>query len=207
MSTISASVVKELREMSGAGMMDCKKALTEASGNLEKAIDILRKTGIAKARKKSGRSAKEGLIFPYIHPGSKLGVLLELNCETDFVANTDDFKNLCKDISMHIAASFPMAVSRDEISNSVLEREKEIYADQARQSGKPDEIIEKMIEGRLNKFFQESVLLEQTFVKDPDKTVNDLITDAVAKLGENIVISRFSRFQLGEKVTSVSSEE
>ena len=207
MSTISASVVKELREISGAGMMDCKKALTEASGDLEKAIDILRKTGIAKARKKSGRSAKEGLIFPYIHPGSKLGVLLELNCETDFVANTDDFKNLCKDISMHIAASLPMAVSRDEISNSVLEREKEIYADQARQSGKPDEIIEKMIEGRLNKFFQESVLLEQTFVKDPDKTVNDLITDAVAKLGENIVISRFSRFQLGEKVTSVSSEE
>ena len=207
MSTISASVVKELREMSGAGMMDCKKALTEASGDLEKAIDILRKTGIAKARKKSGRSAKEGLIFPYIHPGSKLGVLLELNCETDFVANTDDFKNLCKDISMHIAASLPMAVSRDEISNSVLEREKEIYADQARQSGKPDEIIEKMIEGRLNKFFQESVLLEQTFVKDPDKTVNDLITDAVAKLGENIVISRFSRFQLGEKVTSESSEE
>ena len=207
MSTISASVVKELREMSGAGMMDCKKALTEASGDLEKAIDILRKTGIAKARKKSGRSAKEGLIFPYIHPGSKLGVLLELNCETDFVANTDDFKNLCKDISMHIAASLPMAVSRDEISNSVLEREKEIYADQARQSGKPDDIIEKMIEGRLNKFFQESVLLEQTFVKDPDKTVNDLITDAVAKLGENIVISRFSRFQLGEKVTSVSSEE
>ena len=207
MSTISASVVKELREMSGAGMMDCKKALTEASGDLEKAIDILRKTGIAKARKKSGRSAKEGLIFPYIHPGSKLGVLLELNCETDFVANTDDFKNLCKDISMHIAASLPMAVSRDEISNSVLEREKEIYADQARQSGKPDDIVEKMIEGRLNKFFQESVLLEQTFVKDPDKTVNDLITDAVAKLGENIIISRFSRFQLGEKVTSESSEE
>ena len=207
MSTISASVVKELREMSGAGMMDCKKALTEASGDLEKAIDILRKTGIAKARKKSGRSAKEGLIFPYIHPGSKLGVLLELNCETDFVANTDDFKNLCKDIAMHIAASLPMAVSRDEISSSILEREKEIYADQARQSGKPDEIIEKMIEGRLNKFFQESVLLEQTFVKDPDKTVNDLITDAVAKLGENIVISRFSRFQLGEKVASESSEE
>ena len=207
MSTISASVVKELREMSGAGMMDCKKALTEASGDLEKAIDILRKTGIAKARKKSGRSAKEGLIFPYIHPGSKLGVLLELNCETDFVANTDDFKNLCKDIAMHIAASLPMAVSRDEISSSILEREKEIYADQARQSGKPDEIIEKMIEGRLNKFFQESVLLEQTFVKDPDKTVNDLITDAVAKLGENIIISRFSRFQLGEKVASESSEE
>ncbi len=206
MTTISASVVKELREMSGAGMMDCKKALTEASGNLEKAIDILRKTGIAKARKKSGRSAKEGLIFPYIHPGSKLGVLLELNCETDFVANTEDFRNLCKDIAMHIAASLPMAVTREEILDSVINREKEIYADQAKQSGKPEDIIEKMIEGRLNKFFQENVLLEQTFVKNPDKTVNDLITDAVAKLGENIVITRFSRFQLGEKVTSVSSE-
>jgi elongation factor Ts len=207
MSTITASVVKELREMSGAGMMDCKKALTEASGDLEKAIDILRKTGIAKARKKSGRSAKEGLIFPYIHPGSKLGVLLELNCETDFVANTDDFKNLCKDISMHIAASLPMSVNREELSESVLKREREIYADQAKQSGKPEGIIEKMIEGRLNKFYQENVLLEQTFVKDPDKTVNDLITEAVAKLGENIIISRFSRFQLGEKIALDSSTE
>ena len=206
MSTISASIVKELREMSGAGMMDCKKALTEASGDLEKAIDILRKTGIAKARKKSGRSAKEGLVFPYIHPGSKLGVLLEINCETDFVANTEDFKELCKDISMHIAASLPMAVNREEISSSVLDREKEIYADQARQSGKPEEIIEKMTEGRLNKFFQENVLLEQSFVKDPDKTVNDLITEAVAKLGENIIISRFARFQLGEAANSEPSE-
>ena len=200
MSTISASTVKELREISGAGMMDCKKALTEASGDLEKAIDILRKTGMAKARKKSGRSAKEGIILPYIHPGAKLGVLLEINCETDFVANTDDFKNLSKDIAMHIAASAPMSVSREEISQETLEREKEIYADQARQSGKPEDIIEKMTEGRLNKFFQENVLLEQTFVKDPDKTVSDLITETVAKLGENILISRFSRFQLGEKI-------
>ena len=199
MSTISASAVKELREMSGAGMMDCKKALTEASGDIEKAIDILRKTGIAKARKKSGRSAKEGIILPYIHPGSKLGVLLEINCETDFVANTDDFKNLSKDIAMHIAASAPMSVSREEIPQETLEREKEIYADQARQSGKPENIIEKMTEGRLNKFYQENVLLEQTFVKDPDKTVADLITETVAKLGENILISRFSRFQLGEQ--------
>ena len=199
MSTISASTVKELREMSGAGMMDCKKALTEASGDLEKAIDILRKTGMAKARKKSGRSAKEGIILPYIHPGAKLGVLLEINCETDFVANTDDFKNLSKDIAMHIAASAPMSVSREEIPQETLEREKEIYADQARQSGKPENIIEKMTEGRLNKFYQENVLLEQTFVKDPDKTVSDLITETVAKLGENILISRFSRFQLGEK--------
>ena len=200
MSTISASTVKELREISGAGMMDCKKALTEASGNLEKAIDILRKTGMAKARKKSGRSAKEGIILPYIHPGAKLGVLLEINCETDFVANTDDFKNLSKDIAMHIAASAPMSVSREEIPQETLEREKEIYADQARQSGKPENIIEKMSEGRLNKFYQENVLLEQTFVKDPDKTVADLITATVAKLGENILISRFSRFQLGEKI-------
>ena len=200
MSTISATAVKELREMSGAGMMDCKKALTEASGDLEKAIDILRKTGIAKARKKSGRSAKEGIILPYIHPGAKLGVLLEINCETDFVANTDDFKNLSKDIAMHIAASAPISVTREEIPQRTLEREKEIYADQARQSGKPENIIEKMTEGRLNKFYQENVLLEQTFVKDPDKTVADLITETVAKLGENILISRFSRFQLGEKI-------
>ena len=200
MSTISASTVKELREISGAGMMDCKKALTEASGDLEKAIDILRKTGIAKARKKSGRSAKEGIILPYIHPGAKLGVLLEINCETDFVANTDDFKNLSKDIAMHIAASAPMSVSREEIPQETLDREKEIYADQARRSGKPENIIDKMTEGRLNKFYQENVLLEQTFVKDPDKTVADLITETVAKLGENILISRFSRFQLGEKI-------
>ena len=200
MSTISASTVKELREISGAGMMDCKKALTEASGDLEKAIDILRKTGMAKARKKSGRSTKEGIILPYIHPGAKLGVLLEINCETDFVANTDDFKNLSKDIAMHIAASAPISVSREEIPQETLEREKEIYADQARQSGKPENIIAKMTEGRLNKFYQENVLLEQTFVKDPDKTVADLITETVAKLGENILISRFSRFQLGEKI-------
>ncbi|MDP6569775.1 MAG: translation elongation factor Ts [Candidatus Marinimicrobia bacterium] len=198
MSVISASAVKELREMSGAGMMDCKNALKEASGNLEEAIDILRKSGIAKARKKSGRSAKEGLIFPYIHPGSKLGVLLEINCETDFVANTDDFKDLSKDIAMHIAASAPMAITREEIPQEVLDREKEIYAEQARQSGKPENIIEKMIEGRLNKFYQENVLMEQAFVKDPDKTVQDMLTETVAKLGENILITRFVRYQLGE---------
>ena len=202
MSAISASVVKELRDMSGAGMMDCKKALTEASGNIEQAIDILRKSGAAKARKKSGRSTKEGIILPYIHPGSKLGVLIEINCETDFVAKTDDFQNLTKDIAMHIAASAPMAISREEIPNDTLDREKEIYTDQAKQSGKPENIIEKMIDGRLNKFYQENVLLEQTFVKDPDKTVQDLITDTVAKLGENIIISRFSRFQLGEKTNN-----
>ena len=200
MSEISAIEVKELREISGAGMMDCKKALSEASGNLDKAMDLLRKSGIAKAQKKTGRSTKEGMIYSYIHPGAKLGVLIEINCETDFVANTDEFKKLNKDLAMHIAASAPMSVTRDEISNRTLDREKEIYADQARQSGKPEDIIEKMTEGRLNKFFQENVLLEQAFVKDPDKTVSDLIAETVAKLGENILISRFSRFQLGEKI-------
>ena len=200
--SISATAVKELREISGAGMMDCKNALSEASGNLDKAMDILRKSGIAKAQKKSGRSTKEGMLYSYIHPGSKLGVLIEINCETDFVAKTDDFTNLNKDLAMHIAASAPISVKREDISLDVLEREKDIYADQARQSGKPDNIIDKMIEGRINKFYQENVLLEQAFVKDPDKTVQDVITDTIAKLGENIVVSRFVRFQLGEQTNN-----
>ena len=205
MSGISATAVKELREISGAGMMDCKKALSAASGNLEKAMDILRKSGIAKAQKKSGRSTKEGMIYSYIHPGSKLGVLIEINCETDFVAKTDDFTNLSKDIAMHIAASAPISVKREDISLDVLERERDIYAEQARQSGKPENIIDKMIEGRINKFYQENVLLEQAFVKDPDKTIQDIITDTIAKLGENIVVSRFVRFQLGEQTNNSSS--
>ena len=198
MSVISATAVKELREISGAGMMDCKKALSEASGNLDKAMDILRKSGIAKAQKKSGRSTKEGMIFSYIHPGAKLGVLIEINCETDFVAKTDDFINPTKNLAMHIAASEPIAIKREDISFDVLEREKDIYSDQAKQSGKPNNIIEKMIEGRINKFYQENVLLEQAFVKDADKTVQDIIMDTISKLGENIVVSRFVRFQLGE---------
>jgi len=201
---ISALAVKELREISGAGMMDCKKALSKADGNLDTAMDILRKTGIAKAQKKSGRSTKEGMIYSYIHSGSKLGVLIEINCETDFVASTDDFINLNKDLAMHIAASSPISVKREDISPSVLKREKDIYFEQARQSGKSENIIEKMIEGRINKFYQENVLLEQAFVKDPDKTVLDIITDTIAKLGENIVVSRFVRFQLGEKVNNSS---
>ena len=202
--SISATAVKELREISGAGMMDCKNALSEASGNLDKAMDILRKSGIAKAQKKSGRSTKEGMIYSYIHPGSKLGVLIEINCETDFVAKTDDFTNLSKDLSMHIAASAPISVKREDISLDILERERDIYAEQARQSGKPDNIIDKMIEGRINKFYQENVLLEQAFVKDPDKTVQDIIMDTIAKLGENIVVSRFVRFQLGEQTNNSS---
>jgi len=198
MSEISATAVKELRNISGAGMMDCKKALSEASGNLDDAMDILRKSGIAKAQKKSGRSTKEGMVYSYIHPGSKLGVLVEINCETDFVANTDDFIRLNKDLAMHIAASSPIAVQREDVPSSVIDREKEIYIDQAKQSGKPDEIINKMIDGRINKFYQENVLLEQAFVKDPDKNVKDIITDTIAKLGENINVARFVRFQLGE---------
>ena len=198
MSGISASAVKELRNISGAGMMDCKKALSEASGDLDDAMAILRKSGIAKAQKKSGRSTKEGMVYSYIHPGSKLGVLIEINCETDFVANTEDFITLNKNLAMHVAASAPIAVQREDVSSSVIEKEKEIYIDQAKQSGKPDEIINKMIEGRINKFYQENVLLEQAFVKDPDKNVKDIITDTIAKLGENINVSRFVRFQLGE---------
>ena len=197
--SISAQQVKELRDRSGVGMMDWKKALIEANGDLDKAFEVLRKNGIAKAQKKSGRDAKEGSIVSYIHPGAKLGVLLELNCETDFVANTDDFKDLANDICMHIAATSPLSVRTKDVDSTIIDKEKEIYMDQAKKSGKPDAIIEKMVEGRLKKFFQENVLLEQNFVKDPSKTITDLITDKVSVLGENIVINSFSRFQVGEE--------
>ena len=195
---ITAALVKELRDRSGVGMMECKKALVETGGNIDKAFDYLRKAGAAKALKKEGREAKEGVVLSYIHPGAKLGVLLELNCETDFVAKTDDFVSLGNDIAMHIAATDPLAVSSDNISNEIIEKEKEIYTEQAKKTNKPAEIIEKMVEGRLKKFFKENVLVEQDFVKDPNKTIKDIITDTVGKLGENIVITRFKRFQLGE---------
>ena len=194
----SASAVKELREISGAGMMDCKRALDEAGNDIKKAMEVLRKSGVAKAQKKAGRSASDGMVLQYIHPGSKLGVLIEVNCETDFVAKTEDFQNMVKDIAMHIAASGPIAVNKEDVPTDVLETEKEIYAEQARKSGKPENIIDKMIEGRISKFYQENVLMEQSFVKDPNLTISDVITDMVAKLGENIIISRFVRFQLGE---------
>ena len=194
----SAKTVKQLREISGAGMMDCKKALDECGYDLDKAMDILRKNGIAKAKKKAGRTAKDGVIIPYIHPGSKLGALVEINCETDFVARTEGFQEFARDIAMHIAATGPLAVSREEISDDIISKEKEIFKDQALQSGKPENIVEKMVEGRLNKFFQENVLLEQNFVKDPDKAIQDLLNDTISTLGENIEIKRFSRFQLGE---------
>jgi elongation factor Ts len=203
----SASAVKELREISGAGMMDCKRALDEAGNDIKKAMDVLRKSGVAKAQKKAGRSASDGMVLPYIHPGSKLGVLIEVNCETDFVAKTDDFQNMVRDIAMHIAASGPIAVNKEDVSAEVLASEKEIYADQARKSGKPENIIEKMIEGRISKFYQENVLMEQAFVKDPSITINDVITQMVAKLGENIVIARFVRFQLGETAKKIQETE
>ena len=203
----SAKTVKQLRDVSGAGMMDCKKALEECNYNLDKAMDILRKNGIAKAKKKAGRNAKDGVIIPYIHPGSKLGVIAEINCETDFVARTEGFQDFSRDIAMHIAATAPLAVRREDISSDIISKEKEIFKDQALQSGKPENIIEKMVEGRLNKFYQENVLLEQTFVKNPDQTIQDLLSDTISTLGENIEIKRFSRFQLGELSSPEDSSE
>ena len=201
---IAAKSVKELREATGAGMMDCKKALQATDGNVEKALEHLRKAGIAKAEKKSGRSTMEGLIEFYIHQGGKLGVLVEINCETDFVARTDQFQKFTKDIAMHIAAANPIAVNREDISEEVVEKEKEIFAELTRKEGKPDHIVDKIVQGRLDKFYSENSLLEQNFVKDPEKKVQDILTDIIAKLGENVSIKRFSRFQLGESMQSPS---
>jgi len=197
---ITAGDIKELREQTGVGMMDCKKALTEAAGNLEKALDILRQKGLAMAAKKASREASEGLIGSYIHMG-KIGVLVEVNCETDFVAKTDDYKDLVKDISMHIAASNPSYVKREDVPADVIEKEKAIYASQT--ENKPPQVVEKIIEGKLEKFYADTCLMDQIFVKDPDgrKTIKDVIVEKVAKLGENILIKRFVRYQLGEKVS------
>ncbi len=195
---ISAAVVQALRKSSGAGMMDCKRALEEAGGDQEKATDILRKKGTMKAAKREGRDAREGIIYSYIHMGGKIGVMLELNCETDFVARTDDFQGLAKDVAMHIAASNPEALSREEVNADLVAKEKEIYTEQAIASGKPEKVVEKIVEGRLDKFFQDVCLLEQPFVKDNDKTIGVLIKELAGKLGENVQVSRFSRFQLGE---------
>ena len=206
MSEISAGKVKELREISGAGMMDCKKALLESDGDIQKAMDFLRKSGIAKAQKKAGREVKDGVISTYIHPGSKLGVMLEINCETDFVAKTPTFQDLSRDIAMHIAAASPISVSKDDIPTHVLDREQEIYLDQAKSSGKPEDIAKKMVQGRMDKFCKENALLEQQFVKDPNTTVKEVLTDTIAKLGENISIARFTRFQLGENSSQQSKD-
>lgn len=198
MADITAAMVKELREKSGVGMMDCKKALQESDGDFEKAMDLLRKKGIAKAAKRADRDAKEGVVASYIHPGSKLGVLVEINCETDFVANTDGFKEFAKNISMHVAASQPMAVKREDIDQAIIEKEKEIFKEQALASGKPENIVDKIVQGRIDKYYSEITLLEQPYVKDPDKTVNDLLVETIAKVGENVSIKRFSRFRIGE---------
>lgn len=195
---IAAKTVKELRDMTGAGMMDCKKALLESSGDVEKAVGILRKQGLSKAAKKADRSANEGLIYSYIHPGSKLGVLLEINCETDFVARTDDYQMLAKDIAMQIAAANPLVIERGQLDPSLIEKEKEIYRTQALNEGKPEKVIDKIIEGRLSKYYQEVALLDQPFVKDEDISIKNLLNNAIAKLGENIVVRRFVRFRMGE---------
>ncbi len=197
MAEITAARVRELRERTGIGMMDCKKALQETGGDMEKAVDYLRKQGMAAVEKRSGREASDGLISSYIHPGSRLGVLLEINCETDFVARTDDFQEFSRDVAMHIAAEQPLAVSREEIDQAVVEKEKEIYLEQARNEGKPERIAERIVTGRLDKFFQDVCLMEQAFVKDPDKTIGDLVTEQTAKIGEKITIRRFACFRLG----------
>jgi elongation factor Ts len=194
---ITAEAVKKLREKTGAGMMECKKALVESGGDFEKAIDKLRQKGLATAAKKAGRAASEGMIGSYIHM-DKIGVMIEVNCETDFVARTDDFREMVKDIAMHIAAANPTYLSREEVQQDVLDREKEIY--KAQVTNKPAPVVEKIIEGKLEKFYSDSCLLDQIFVKDPDqkKKIKDIITEKVAKLGENIIVRRFARFQLGE---------
>ena len=195
--SITAGDIKELREQTGVGMMDCKKALTEADGDIKKALVLLRKKGLALAAKRSSRAASEGLITSYIHM-NKIGVLLEVNCETDFVAKTDDFQDLVKNIAMHIAAANPSYVRREEIPAEIIEKEKEIYASQVKD--KPAQVIEKILEGKIEKFYSESCLMDQIFVKDEEQknTINDMLIETVAKLGENIVVNRFSRFQLGE---------
>lgn len=195
---ITANDVKELRERTGAGMMDCKKALTETNGDIEKAIVFLREKGLAAAAKKAGRIATEGVVETYIHGGGRLGVMLELNCETDFVAKTDEFKELAKDIAMHIAAAKPEYLNADEVPGEILEKEKDILKAQALNEGKPEKIIEKMVEGRIAKFYKDVCLVDQPFVKDSDKTISQLITEKIAKIGENISIRRFVRFELGE---------
>lgn len=199
MSEISAAQVRELRERTGAGIMDCKTALREASGNLELALRKLREKGLAAAQKKAGRVATEGMIGAYVHAGGKLGVLVEVSCETDFVARTDDFQNLVKDLAMQIAAASPRWVSREEVPAEEIAKEEEIYRAQAAQSGKPQAVLDKIAKGKLEKYFSEVCLLEQEFIRDPSKKVSQVVTEAVAKLGENIVVRRFARFRLGER--------
>jgi elongation factor Ts len=197
---ITAQMVKQLRERTGAGMMDCKSALNETQGDMESAVDFLRKKGLAAAAKKAGRVAAEGAVGSYIHAGGKIGVLVEVNCETDFVARTEEFQELVRDIAMHIAAAEPRAVRREEVTQADLDRERAIFRDQALASGKPANIVDKIVDGKIEKYYSEFVLLEQPFVKDPDKSVGQLVTEKIAKIGENIQVRRFSRFKLGEGI-------
>ncbi|MCI0530444.1 MAG: translation elongation factor Ts [candidate division Zixibacteria bacterium] len=198
MSNVPAALVKELRDKTGVGMMDCKRALESSGGDVEKALNLLREQGIAQASKKSQRTAKEGLIYSYIHPGDRLGSMVEVNCETDFVARTDDFRQLVKEMAMQIAATNPLVVNRAELNSGVVEEEKKIYRNQALNEGKPEKILDRIVEGKMEKYYQEVVLLEQPFIKDQEQTVQDVITQAIAKLGENIIVRRFIRFRLGE---------
>ncbi|MDD3268134.1 MAG: translation elongation factor Ts [Syntrophomonadaceae bacterium] len=200
MTVVTAAMVKELRERTGVGMMDCKKALVECNGDMEKAIDELRTKGLAKAAKKAGRIASEGLVTSYIHGGGRIGVLVEVNCETDFVAKNGDFKQLAYDIAMQIAASNPEYISREEVPEEAIQREKEVLKAQALEEGKPEKVIEKMVEGRIDKYYKERCLLEQAFIKDTDKTVQELIHEQVARMGENITVRRFARYEVGEGI-------
>ncbi|GGJ22417.1 translation elongation factor Ts [Paenibacillus hunanensis] len=195
---VNASAVKELREKTGAGMLDCKKALEETNGDIAKAIDVLREKGLSAAANKAGRAATEGTVESYIHAGGRIGVLVEINCETDFVGKTDQFKDFARDIAMQIAAASPLYVRREEVPAEAIEKEKEILKAQALNEGKPEKIVEKMVEGRINKYYEEYCLLEQSFVKDPDKTISQLLNEKISTIGENISIRRFARFELGE---------
>jgi elongation factor Ts len=195
---ISAGQVKELRDRTGAGMMECKKALEESDGNVEAAIDLLRARGAAKAAKRAGREALEGAVGSYVHMGGRIGVLVELGCETDFVARNDTFQDLIRDIAMHIAASRPLAVSADDIEAEVVERERAVYREQVKEEGKPENLWERIVDGKMKRFFQENSLLDQPFVKNPDQTVGQLVAEATAKMGENIVVRRFARYAIGE---------
>lgn len=198
--TITAQMVKELREKTGAGMMDCKKALVEKDGDLEAAIQYLREKGIAEAQKRAGRAASEGLIGTYIHTGGKLGVLIEVNCETDFVARTDQFKELVKNLAMQVCSENPIGISREDIPAQMLEKEREIYGVQARQTGKPEKVIEKIVSGKMESFYARACLLEQEFIRDRNVTVQEYVNSVISALGENIIVRRFARFQLGEEL-------
>jgi len=198
MTKISADMVKQLREKTGAGIMDCKEALGESGADMDKAVEYLRKKGLATAAKRAGREMSEGLVYAYIHTGGKIGVLVEVNCETDFVAKNEDFSELTKNIAMHIAASSPMGIRPEDVPPEVVEKEKEIYKAQALESGKPEKVVDKIVEGKLSKFFKESCLLNQPYVRNPDITVADMLNEAIAKIGENITVRRFTRYQIGE---------